>query len=224
LGTAAFFLALRDLRYLVRAMVGLVICLGLIVVWGSYWLPETFEQRVLSPMRSGSVEQAGSFEERLVLMAEALEMVDQTMVVGIGVDQYRVKSQFGVPVHNTYLLLWTEGGLPALIGWISLLMIALFGAPFIGRHHRLEAATAFAIAVIFVAIGFTTGHVYARYLVIPLCLAMALVMAAAAEPRPRRAPRYPPPRMTAASPPREAASEAAPTVPTGRPGPPGARW
>ena len=111
LGAMAFFIVLRDLRYLARAAAGVAACLVLIVVWGSYWLPATFEQRVLGAARSGSIEEAGSFHERLALMHEALEMVDDTMLLGIGVDQYELQSRYGAPVHNTYLLLWTEGGL-----------------------------------------------------------------------------------------------------------------
>jgi O-antigen ligase len=190
LGVSALFVILRDLRYLARAAAGLAVCLALILVWGSYWLPETFEQRVLGAVRSGSIEEAGSFEDRVALMAEAIEMVDETMLVGIGVDQYRVVSRFGAPVHNTYLLLWTEGGLGALVGWMSLLLIALFGALFIGRRHRLEAATGFAVAAIVGLIGFTTGHIYARYTVVPLHLALALVFASAAEAGARHAPAW----------------------------------
>jgi O-antigen ligase len=190
LGVAALFIMLRDLRYLVRAATGLAVCLALILVWSSYWLPETFEQRVLGAVRSGSIDEAGTFEDRVALMAEAIEMVDETMLVGIGVDQYRVVSRFGAPVHNTYLLLWTEGGLGALVGWMSLLLIALFGALFIGRRHRLEAATGFAVAAIVGLIGFTTGHIYARYTVVPLHLALALVFASAAEAGARHAPAW----------------------------------
>jgi O-antigen ligase len=184
---------LRNLRYLVRAGAGLAVCLVLITVSGGYWLPAVFEQRVLGAVRSGSIEETGSFEERVVLMDEALEMVDDTMLLGIGVDQYRIKSAYQVPVHNTYLLIWTKGGLPALIGWASLLLIALVGTLYVGWRHRLEVATGFAIATIFVMIGFTTGHVYARYLVLPLLLAMALVFASAAEARRRGAPAAPRP-------------------------------
>jgi O-antigen ligase len=181
LGVFAFFIVLRDLRYLARAAAGVAVCLVLIVVWGSYWLPATFEQRVLGAVRSGSIEEAGSFHDRVALMNEALEMVDDTMLLGLGVDQYKVKSQFGRPVHNTYLLLWTEGGIFALIGFASLLLIALSGVVYVGGRHRLEAATGFALAAMVVFIGFTTGHIYARQSLLPLYLAMALVFASTAE-------------------------------------------
>src|SRR5919106_1323260 len=161
-GVAALFIMLRDLRYLVRAATGLAVCLALILLWASYWLPETFEERVLSAVRSGSIEEAGTFEDRMALIEEAMEMIDETMLVGLG----------------------------ALVGWMSLLLIALFGALFIGRRHRLEAATAFAVAAIVGLIGLTTGHIYARYDVVPLHLALALVFASAAEASSRHAPAW----------------------------------
>lgn len=214
-GVFAFFIVLRDLRYLTQAAIGVVVCLGLILIWGSYWLPTTFEQRVLGAVRSGSLHEAGSFDERMALNAEALEMVADTMLVGIGVDQFEETSRYGTTVHNTYLLLWTEGGLPALIGWLSMLMIAMFAIPFVGRRHRLEAATAFAVAAMVAFVGFTTGHVYARQSVVPLWLALALVLATI------------PSRVQPAAPPTTMSSPAVagPALPpTARPMPPEARW
>src|SRR3546814_3033601 len=70
------------------------------------------------------MSQAGTFTGRMDLILEAWEIVEDTMFVGIGVDQYRVVSPTQVPVHNMYLLLWAEGGLLALLGWMLLLTIA----------------------------------------------------------------------------------------------------
>ena len=68
LGVAAFVVLLRDVRYLGRALAGLGVCLVLIFVWGSFWLPPSFEQRVLGAVRSGSLDAAGTFEDRVELM------------------------------------------------------------------------------------------------------------------------------------------------------------
>jgi O-antigen ligase len=186
-----FFLLLRNLRILGRALAGIVICATLISIWGSNWLPAIFEQRVLGALRSGSLDEAGTFEDRVALMREALDMVDDTMLVGIGVDQYREISRYGAPVHNTYLLIWTEGGLPALIAWIGLITTILLSTLLIARRQPLVAATGFAVALVFVMIGFTTGHVYARYSVVPLHLALALVLVTAQSSQ--RMPPYPQP-------------------------------
>src|SRR3546814_14727504 len=70
------------------------------------------------------MSQAGTFTGRMDLILEAWEIVEDTMFVGIGVDQYRVVSPTQVPVHNMYLLLWAEGGLLALLGWMLLLTLA----------------------------------------------------------------------------------------------------
>jgi O-Antigen ligase len=184
-----FLLLLRDVRILGRALAGLAVCVGLVFVWGNYWLPATFEQRVLSAVRSGSLDEAGTYEDRVELMREAIDMLDDTMVIGLGVDQYRVISRFGAPVHNTHLLIWTEGGLPALIGWIALLTICLLGPLFIARRQPLIAATGLCVGLVLVMIGFTTGHLYARYAIVPVQLALALVLASATQVQ--HAPPYP---------------------------------
>jgi hypothetical protein len=180
LGLSAFLLMLRDLRYLGRALAGLAVCLLLIFAWGSFWLPETFEQRVLGALRSGSLDEAGTFQGRVALMREAVELIDDTMLVGLGVDQYRVLSRFGAPVHNTFLLIWTEGGLPALIGWLCLLAIFTIGAVLSAARRRLDGAVGFAVGLVFACIGFTTSHTYGRHLVVPVHLAMALALASVA--------------------------------------------
>ena len=179
LGLAALLVTLRNMRYLARALAGLAICLLLIFAWGSFWLPATFEQRVLGAVRSGSLDGAGTFEGRLALMNEAIELLDDTMLVGLGVDQYRVLSRFGAPVHNTFLLIWTEGGLPALLGWLGLLIMVIAGAVLLAGR-RLDGAAACAVGLVFACIGFTTSHTYGRHLVVPVHLAMALVLASAA--------------------------------------------
>jgi O-antigen ligase/polysaccharide polymerase Wzy-like membrane protein len=186
-----FLLLLRDVRILGRALAGLAVCVGLVFVWGNYWLPATFEQRVLSAVRSGSLDEAGTYEDRVALMREAIDMLDDTMVIGLGVDQYRVISRFGAPVHNTHLLIWTEGGLPALMGWTALLTICLLGPLFIARRQPLVAATGFCVGLVLVMIGFTTGHLYARYAIVPVQLALALVLASATQVQ--HAPPYPHP-------------------------------
>jgi O-antigen ligase len=176
LGLIALVVLLRDVRYLGRALAGLGVCLVLIFAWGSFWLPETFEHRVLGAVRSGSLDEAGTFDDRVALMKEALELVDDTLLVGIGVDQYRVQSRFGAPVHNTFLLIWTEGGLPALLGWLGLLIMLIAGAPLLAGR-RLDGAVGCAVGLVFACIGFTTSHTYGRHLVVPVHLAMALVLA-----------------------------------------------
>jgi hypothetical protein len=62
LGLCVLLLALRDLRYLGRAVAGLAVCFVLIFAWGSFGLPESFQERVLGAVRSGSLDEAGTFQ------------------------------------------------------------------------------------------------------------------------------------------------------------------
>ena len=158
-------------------------------------------------------------------MEEALELLDETMLIGFGVDQYRLLSKYRIPVHNTYLLLWTEGGMLALVGWLILLGIVLVGSLVVAKGQRLVAATGFAVGAVFALIGLTGAHLYARYAFVPMLLALALVFASAADARARGALR---PSGRVADRARdpvfpEIVGAPAPPGPMARPAPPGVR-
>jgi hypothetical protein len=145
------------------------------------------------------------------------------MLIGQGADQYRVLSQYGAPVHNSYLLLWVEGGVPALIGWICLVTIPLVGSLLVGKGQRLVAATGFAVGTVSALMGLTGAHMYARHGYVPLHLAMALVFATAAGARARRVVPYRRPENADRPMPGELAGAGPPPAPTARPAQPGAR-
>jgi hypothetical protein len=112
------------------------------------------------------------------LIHEALDVVDDQLLVGLGVDQYRVKSELGAPVHDVYLLLWAEGGLPALIGWLMLPQIIALTAlwVFLRPGGRLIAATVLAVVAVFLLAATGNAHMYGRFWVVPLHLCTALLM------------------------------------------------
>ena len=167
-----------------RVLVGLAICVAIAIPlldnYGPSILPEAFQARVLSAAQSGDMAQAGTFSYRMHLIHEALDMVQDRLLVGIGADQYRAQSGFGDPVHDMYLLLWAEGGLPALIGWLMLPQIIILTAlwAFARPSGRLIAATALAVAAVFLLVATGTTHMYGRFWVVPLHLCMALLMVA----------------------------------------------
>ena len=66
------------------------------------YLPETFQKRVLGALESGDLGKAGTFDGRIELINEALELTSSTMLVGVGADQYRVSSAFAAPVPVSY--------------------------------------------------------------------------------------------------------------------------
>lgn len=152
---------------------GLVVLI--VLQWGEYFLPEIFVRRVFGAITTGNINQAGTFEDRLSLTREALSIARDTLWIGLGVDQHRIVSVYEAPVHNTYLLSLTEGGLMSLLGLVYLIVIALF----IGwRAYQLNARLSGALTLTYVTLfalslnGFT--HIYARFWAIPFLLALAI--------------------------------------------------
>lgn len=138
-------------------------------------LPEVFQKRVLPGLESGTVETMGTFSDRMELIHEALRIVDRTTFLGLGADQYREVSEWAAPVHNLYLLLWAEGGLPALIGFIVMLigaMITCFSS-IDTRASRFFAVCGFVTIILFAAIVNAVPHVYGRFWAVPLLLSVA---------------------------------------------------
>jgi hypothetical protein len=152
-----------------------------IAVWGSFGftLPYTFEKRVLGAVESGDLEEAGTFRSRMNLMVEAVDIVDDAMLFGVGADQFREMSVQKAPVHNMYLLLWAEGGLIALVGWLSLMTLPLVGVVFLSAtaHPRARLLRGFALTVVIVFCGaaFNSPHMYGRYWAVPFVLVVGLV-------------------------------------------------
>jgi O-antigen ligase len=179
LGTSLFLVATMNLRVLARIVVPGVVALGLLLVWGTDYLPKTFQRRVLSAFESGELTQAGTADARLMLIREAAIMIDRNPLVGVGADQFREVSEGGAPVHNAYLIVWAEGGLVALAGWLLLLatVFIMAIAAYQATRRRLTLATTMAVASVFCLIAVNNAHMYSRMWVVPLCLIMALCLA-----------------------------------------------
>jgi O-antigen ligase len=165
-----------------RVITGMLVVgigLGLFMVSGALELPPTFERRVLEPLRSGNLDELGTYSARMELIEEAIEALDDTLLLGMGADQFRTTTELEAPVHNLYLLLWVEGGLPALVGWLGLLGVAAAVAfrALLVLETRQVGALALSVVLLFASISFNTAHVYARFRVVPLLLTLGLVMA-----------------------------------------------
>jgi hypothetical protein len=173
LGTAGAH-GLRTTRFIIAALA------VAIVVWGSmgFTLPSTFEKRVLGAVESGDLEDAGTFRSRMNLMIEAVDIVDDALLFGVGADQFREMSVQKAPVHNMYLLLWAEGGLIALVGWLSIMVLPVIGATFLrGAQPRSKLRRSFALTfvIVFCGVAFNSPHMYGRQWAVPFVLAVALV-------------------------------------------------
>ncbi|MEM5545016.1 hypothetical protein WNY61_20015 [Sulfitobacter sp. AS92] len=146
---------------------------------GDIILPEIFQERVLTALTTRDLSQAGTFEDRYLLILEALEIARDTLGVGLGADQYRTISAYGAPVHNSYLLLLTEGSLISLLGLVLLLLsgVTLAWAAIVEADARTEGLIALIVCLIYAVMLSSFTHFYARFWNVPLVLALALAAA-----------------------------------------------
>lgn len=147
-----------------------------ILIWGDYFLPEIFIKRVMGALSSGDLNEAGTFSDRMSLIHEAIGIANRNILVGLGIDQYRVVSAYGAPVHNTYLLVLSEGGLLSLIGLFGLLLTGLYIGWRALSDPGMRMAGGLAITVIMMFALAMNGfaHIYARFWAVPMDLVLAL--------------------------------------------------
>lgn len=135
-------------------------------------LPKAFEARVAPALASGNIEEAGTFLGRADLIDEAWDIADKTLILGIGADQYREISRDRLPVHNSFLLLWTEGGIPALIGWLGIISVLGACSATALRNRPLDGALGLAVMAVFCIFSIASPHMYARIWMVPVLLAV----------------------------------------------------
>ena len=141
-------------------------------------IPDTFEERVLSAFETGDISEAGTYGGRMQLIEEAWQLSDNTHLLGIGADQFRSISVQGAPVHNIILLIWTEGGMFALLGWtLAMGILALIALRTI-KYDKAAAALALSVALSFFIISNASTHVYARLWVVPILIATRFAVTA----------------------------------------------
>ncbi|WP_338240834.1 O-antigen ligase family protein [Aurantiacibacter hainanensis] len=172
----AVYLAVSGIGLLIRVAFLAVIGAALFLAAGLP-LPAAFEDRVAGALTTGDLNEAGTFAGRSELIDEAWEMVDDNSLIGLGVDQYRVISSHGAPVHEFHLLIWNEGGLLGFAG-VVILLLTMFAAAFSAiSRSRFEGAMIFAVVVVFNVYAFSVPHMYSRVWILPVLLAMATYFA-----------------------------------------------
>jgi O-antigen ligase len=142
-------------------------------------LPAVFQKRVLTGIDSGDLNEAGTFAERMRLNQEALRLAGDVVLLGRGADQYREISSWRTPVHNLYLLMWNEGGLIALSGFVVMLIggVITFCAPLRYRGGHLPFICGFTVLSLFALLINAVPHVYGRFWSVPVLLALAPAVA-----------------------------------------------
>jgi O-antigen ligase len=174
---AIVLLLAGSMRLILRSVGAMAVCTAVLLATG-YQPPDVFQKRVMTAFEAGDIEQAGTFKDRLEVMEEAWRMASETTLLGVGVDQFRQLSDEGAAVHNMYLILWVEGGLPALTGWLLLLLILGAATALAYPRDRMAAAVGLSVLSAFAIASVAAPHMYGRYWAVPLQIAMAFVFAA----------------------------------------------
>jgi O-antigen ligase len=162
------------LTFIAVAVVGL----AALLFFGEYFLPEVFLERVYGALTTGDSSEAGTFDGRMLLIREAIVMIDRSIWVGVGVDQHRLISQLGAPVHNTYLLLFSEGGVVSLLGLVGVLLTLVFVGwrAFSNPETRWAGVLMLTILLMFAFALNGVTHIYGRFLCVPLLLPAAICL------------------------------------------------
>ncbi|WP_331376200.1 O-antigen ligase family protein [Sinorhizobium chiapasense] len=173
--TTYFALTFRP-ALILRIIPAIAVIAAFFLLGGVEYLPATFQRRVLGAVLSGDITEAGTFVDRTALMLEALEMIASRgfTLLGIGADQFRLYSVQQTPVHNTFLLLWIEGGVLSLAGWLLMSTMGVIVWLLAWRQHVIPhgRAAVFVCFAVFVTLSSASAHIYARYWYTALILVM----------------------------------------------------
>ena len=170
------FILLAGVKISAR-FIGLAAAAAAVFVFAGAPLPKAFDKRIGSALDSGQIEEAGTFADRLELAKESWRMTNDSLLIGVGADNYRNVSEYKMPVHNSHLLMWVEGGSASIVGWIGLFGILLFSAFATMRYDRPSAALLASVLLVLVIFSLAAPHMYARVWMAPVLLAAAPVFA-----------------------------------------------
>ena len=159
----------------VRAAVLILVaagCAAFIFFASGIEAPEIFVTRVMPLLDSRqALNDAGSFNEKVALATQAWDNIGRNPLSGMGADMFEKISITRVPVHNTYLLLWVEGGIGALVGFMMAMVAALMLCLKAWRSgDRILGASCVATVSGFLFVSLTNTHVYGRFWVVPVVL------------------------------------------------------
>ncbi|WEX75616.1 O-antigen ligase domain-containing protein [Sinorhizobium numidicum] len=175
-GTLIYFAVTFRPGLLVRIVPAIVLAVAFFLLGGANYLPATFHKRVLAAVLEGDITEAGTFTDRAALNYEALEMIGSRgfSLLGIGADQFRLASFHEVPVHNTFLILWVEGGVLSLAGWMLMSSMGIIVWLLAWRRNVIPHGRAAVLVcfVVFVTVASATAHIYSRHWYTVLLLTM----------------------------------------------------
>jgi probable O-glycosylation ligase (exosortase A-associated) len=177
------FRARRERRY----TWGIVMCLVLLVLVGLPFLPASYVER-LSTIADIRADKTGSAEERWSDLVTALNMAANNPFVGAGIAQNILalneeRGKSWREIHNVYLQLTLDLGLPGLLLFVALLWLVFKAVLFVQRETADEpdfrdlfylaegvnvSLVAFMVAAMFHPIAYNFGFYYMAGLALAL--------------------------------------------------------
>ncbi|WP_299890157.1 O-antigen ligase [uncultured Ruegeria sp.] len=177
-GVTLFVLLTGSVKATVGLTIGVVLFFIAAVLFGEFFLPEVFQERVFSAVRNADISESGTIDDRLFLVQESMKFGNETLWLGYGIDQYEEKSAIGAPVHNAYLLTLTEGGAVSLVGLAGLFASGIY---VIWRYKMMmggakDTALAVTILMMLMMVLNTSPHFYARFWLVPWMLGLSVCL------------------------------------------------
>lgn len=173
-------------RLFMKTFIWIVVPIVLLVVFvplaAPLWLGSNLEAaftRLSRPLETNSLEAMPSFQIRFQLMQEALEQIHRSPIVGLGAGKYQQYSAFQISVHNTYLLLWSEGGILSFMGILLFVLVPLVFtlvhsfrySPKQPTDWSREVYSCYGIGILVFSINiFSNTYSFSRYTVVPMLL------------------------------------------------------
>ena len=178
MGITMFVLLTGSVKATVGLSVGVVLFFFAALLFGEYFLPEVFQERVFAAVQNADISASGTIDDRVFLILESMRFGDHTIWLGFGIDQYEEKSAIGAPVHNAYLLTLTEGGAISLVGLAGLFASGIY---VIWRDRMMMGDlknTALAITLLFMLMMIlnTAPHFYGRFWLVPWMLGLSVCL------------------------------------------------
>jgi hypothetical protein len=107
-------------------------------------------------------EAYGSYEARKYLMEKAVEGIERYPILGLGVRNFEVYSGDWHEVHNSYLQIAVEGGIPSLIFYLLFITSAFRNLRKVRRRRDLDVQTTLFVGGLYSSmIGFVVGALFA---------------------------------------------------------------
>lgn len=140
----------------------------------------TYRRRVAPVLATGDILNAGSLSTKLDLAREALDWIESSPVLGMGSRQFVENQRQGITVHNTYLLLWSEGGILSFLGLLTMLVgCIVLGA--LRYRSRFEADWKLGVVLLSTTVAtgvamMTNNYSYGRFELMPLWISFYLAV------------------------------------------------